>query len=153
MNWTRSAAVTTSLVLGCASLPTLAALGGSADSVRSDAAALRSQLTARAGTQAAYTVQRLSLDDGTVVDQYISSAGKVFAVNWRGPRPPDLTLLFGEYFTEYDQASTRPHKRQSHMQIDTGRMRYVTGGHMRAYWGTAYVPALLPAGLTMEDVQ
>jgi len=28
-----------------------------------------------------------------------------------------------------------------------------TGGHMRAYFGRAYVPELVPQGVTIEEIQ
>jgi hypothetical protein len=136
-----------------ASLPARAALGGAADSVQADATALKSQVAQHAVTQTAYTVQRLTADNGTVVDEYLSSAGKVFALHWSGPRPPDLSQLLGSYFSEYQAVATQPHLRSSQVQVDTANMSYRAGGHMRAFWGTAWVPALLPAGLSLGDLK
>ena len=90
MNPSRTAIAAVCLAATLSSLPAQAALGGAADSVQNDAASLKSQAAPRADAQSsAYSVQRLSLDNGTVVDEYLSPAGTVFAVHWRGPRPPD----------------------------------------------------------------
>lgn len=148
----------TAIAAACAaasliSAPAGAALGGSADSVQADAAALKTQATPRATSQASYTVQRLSLANGTVVDEYLSSAGTVFALSWKGPRQPALSQLLGSYYVEYQSAYAQPHVHTNHVRIEATNLRYSAGGHMRAYWGTAYVPALLPAGLGMGDLK
>lgn len=135
------------------SAPAGAALGGAADSVQADAAALKTQATPRAAGQASYTVQRLNLADGTVVDEYLSGAGTVFALGWKGPRQPALSQLLGSYYVEYQAAYAQPHVHNNHVRIETANLRYSAGGHMRAYWGAAYVPALLPAGLSAGDLK
>jgi Protein of unknown function (DUF3443)/Protein of unknown function (DUF2844) len=52
---------------------------------------------ARSRTQAS-PVEVISTPAGVVVNEYVSSAGTVLAVSWRGPRHPDLALLLGPYF-------------------------------------------------------
>jgi hypothetical protein len=129
--------------------PAWAALGGTADSVQSDAVVLSGRLETRAGE--GYSVQRLTLPTGTVVDEYASAAGTVFALTWRGAYPPELSQLLGSYFAEYQAAHAQPHPRRSHVQLDTADMVYRSGGHMRAFWGSAQVPTLVPAELKAED--
>ena len=48
-----------------------------------------------------YTVQEVQLETGTMVQQYVTSAGLVFAISWRGPVLPDLSILLGDYFNEF----------------------------------------------------
>lgn len=134
--------------------PARAALGGTADSVQADAAALKSRAAPRADARSnAYSVQRLSLDNGTVVDEYLSPAGIVFAVHWSGPRPPDLQPLLGSYFVEYRNYYSQPRVHTSQVRIEGTNLRYAAGGHMRAWWGTAWVPALVPAGLDTGELK
>jgi hypothetical protein len=130
-----------------------AALGETAASVRADAATLHSTAVARASSRHEFSVQRMTLPSTTVVDQYLSTDGTVFALRWRGPTPPDLSQLFGAYFPDYQALATQPHRRRARVHVDTGRMIYEAGGHMRDYWGLAYVPALMPAGVTEDDLQ
>ena len=56
-----------------------------------------------------YNVHEMQSAAGTVVREYISSAGesagKVFAVTWQGPWPPDMRQLLGSYFEQYMQAA------------------------------------------------
>lgn len=136
------------------SLPAWAALGGTADSVQTDAAALKTRAAPRADVQStAYSVQRLSLDNGTVIDEYLSPAGTVFAVHWSGPRPPDLKPLLGSYYVEYQNYYAQPHAHTNQVRIEGTNLRYAAGGHMRSWWGTAWVPALVPAGLNSGDLK
>jgi hypothetical protein len=148
------AAIAVGLTASLTSLPTWAALGGTADSVQTDAASLNSRVAPRADVQStAYSVQRLSQDNGTVIDEYLSPAGTVFALHWRGPRPPDLKPLLGSYYVEYQNYYSQPHVHTSHVRIEGTNLRYAAGGHMRAYWGTAWVPTLVPAGLNTGDLK
>ena len=154
MTISRTSLATAGLAAALACGPALAALGGAADSVQADAAALKSQAAPRADVQStAYSVQRLSLDNGTTVDEYLSPAGTVFALHWRGPRPPDLGQLLGTYAVEYQNYYSQPRAHTNHVQIEGTNLRYAAGGHMRSWWGTAWVPALVPAGLNTGDLK
>src|SRR5665647_3966267 len=55
-----------------------------------------------------YTLHEVQLENGTIVREYATPAGQVFAVAWRGPVLPDLSALLGGYFNtfkaETDQA-------------------------------------------------
>ncbi|MGH8461430.1 MAG: DUF2844 domain-containing protein [Stenotrophobium sp.] len=146
-------ALAAALLAALGSFPVWAVLGGAATSIQSDAAALKSAVTPRTTNHADFTVQRLTLPNGTLVDEYVSVSGTVFALTWHGMRPPDLSQLLGTYFAEYHAAviAPRPHSRP--VQINTGRMTYRAGGHMRSYWGSAQVPALFPADVTAEDIK
>ncbi len=149
MNIVRSTFFATSLVLAMGPQSAAAALGEAATSVPSDVAVLRGDVSAHRE----FIVLRMTLPSTTVVDEYISSSGIVFAVNWHGPRSPDLSQLLGAYFSEYQTVAAQPHQRRSHVRIDTGRLIYESAGHMRDYWGTAYAPALMPVGVTEGDLQ
>jgi hypothetical protein len=154
MHMPRISITVASLAAALACAPAWAALGGTADSVQADAAALKSQVAARSDVRSAsYTVQRLSQDNGTVIDEYLSASGTVFAVHWSGARPPDLSQLLGSYYVEYQAAYAQPQAHSNHVRIEGTNLRYSAGGHMRSYWGTAYVPALLPAGLDTEGLK
>jgi hypothetical protein len=153
MDLTRTAVAAAGVAAFLAVAPAGAALGGTADSVQADAAALKTQAAPRAASQASYTVQRLSLDNGTVVDEYLSSGGTVFALSWKGARQPDLAQLLGSYYVEYQNYYSQPRAHTNHVRIEGTNLRYAAGGHMRAFWGTAYVPALVPAGLSTGDLK
>jgi hypothetical protein len=130
--------------------PALAALGGDQASVEADAAQMKGTRTVT--TNAKYVVHEIVLPSGTAVREYLS-AGRIFAVAWRGPWLPDMTILLGSYFERYQKAS-RSH-RSSHRPfvIDGPDLVVRSGGHMRAFFGEAHVPALLPKGVRVEELQ
>ena len=131
--------------------PAFAALGGDAASVSADAAKMKSQTRARAAS--GYTVNELTLDSGTVVREYVSADGKVFAVTWKGPVLPDLQQTLGTYFQEFKAAAATPHSGHHHLNVDHPEFVMRSGGHMRAWSGKAYVPALLPPNFSLSEIQ
>ena len=131
--------------------PAHAVLGAGIESVAGDQSALggeRSEIT-RSG----FTVEAITTAAGIVVNEYASGAGTVFAVSWRGPRHPDLSLLLGPYFAEYQAAANQPATHRRGLRIQTGNVVVETGGHPGDLWGRAYLPAQLPSGVGAEDIQ
>lgn len=142
-------------LLGPASLPALAALGGDVDSVQADGTHLKAELRA-ATPGAGYSVQQLELPSGTVVSEYVSPSGTVFGVSWHGPTMPNLHQLLGTYFQQYVAASSLARHNgatRRHFQIRQPDLIVQSGGRMRSYYGRAYVPSLLPANVTADDIQ
>jgi Protein of unknown function (DUF2844) len=130
-----------------------AALGGSADSVTTDRKAL-SAAHRSTTTRAGYTIQEIA-SDATTVREYVSTTGVVFAVAWNGLMHPDLTTLLGSYSGEYQTAlrkTSRKHGlRRQHVQSE--QIVVEKWGHMRNLQGRAYVPALIPAGVTSDEIK
>ena len=148
------------LSLAIAAAPALAALG-QAPSVAPPSSALSSAPAARAlaaspaaGTSL-YTSHPLQLENGTLVQEYATPAGLVFAVSWRGPVLPDLSLLLGEFFGGYkletDQARALG-KRGSIVNVANKKLIVRSTGRMRSFAGYAYAPELIPAGVNIHDV-
>jgi hypothetical protein len=140
------------LVAGSVTLPAFAALGGDAASVDADVAKMKGQALATAVS--GYTVSQITLPSGTVVKEYVSSEGKVFAVTWRGMSVPDLSQTLGTYFAEYKAAaSATPHASHHNLTVQQPDLVVQTGGHMRSWYGRAYAPGLLPPNLSLGDIK
>jgi hypothetical protein len=139
------------LVSQTACLPAMAALGGDATTVEADRARMKGQV--RVTSAASYTVHEITTGTNTVVREYVSPAGKVFAVSWHGPTLPDLQQTLGSYYDDYQIAATTPHSGHRHLSIDRSDLVVHSNGRMRAFYGQAYVPALLPANFTIADIQ
>lgn len=142
-------------LLGQASLPALAALGGTVDTVQADGTRLKAEIKA-ATPAAGYTVQQLQLPSGTVVSEYVAPNGTVFAVSWHGPTMPSLQQILGTYFQKYVSASSvAPHNAATHrhFQIREPDLIVQSNGRMRFYYGRAYVPSLIPANVTADEIQ
>lgn len=127
--------------------PAAATLGEDADSVRTDRARLQAALEIR--DAAKFAVHRLLLPSGTTVSEYVSPAGMVFAVSWQGPEIPDLQQVLGRYFAAYVEAV----KNRNAPSADPSGLMVQTGGHMRAYFGRAYVAGMLPRGVLAEEIE
>jgi hypothetical protein len=139
------------MLAGSVTLPAFAALGGDASSVDADVAKMKGQ--ARPTPAGGYTVNEITLPSGTIVREYISAGGKVFAVTWRGMSQPDLQQTLGSYFEQYKAAAAAPHAGHNHLTIRQPELVLDSGGHMRAWRGKAYVPALLPPNFSVDDIQ
>jgi hypothetical protein len=131
--------------------PARAALGGAADSVESDRLSMKA-LTRPAPT-GALRKQELQLPSGTVVTEYLGSTGQVYAVTWHGPTLPNLQLVLGNYFGSLKAAAGQPAVRRRLVRVNTPDIVIESGGKMRAFAGRAWVPNLLPSGVTPADIQ
>ncbi|HUN75977.1 MAG TPA: DUF2844 domain-containing protein [Steroidobacteraceae bacterium] len=142
-------------ILTLTSLPALAGLGGDVSSVSVDRANMRAQLRGTTPGKA-FSVEQLELPSGTVVSEYISPDGKVFAVSWRGPTKPDLRQTLGSYFDQVVAASKQaPHSpaTRRHFQIRQSDLVFESNGRMRDFYGRAYIPSLLPPNVSSADIQ
>lgn len=128
--------------------PAGAALGGDAASVKVDRQAMNGSLTSQ--PEDAYAVYRIQTPGGLVVKEFVSSAGRVFAITWRGPVLPNLRQLLGDYFDQYQQAADQARGAQGRrgmLVIHPPGLVVLSGGHMRAFFGKAYLPDEMPSGV------
>jgi hypothetical protein len=135
------------------SLPAVASLGGTPDSINTD----RVQLNGALATHqlASCTVQEIKMPTGTVVREYVSSAGMVFAVAWQGPFKPNLQQLFGSYFEQYAAAAKEQKAKyvgRRPMALKLPGLVVERSGYMRAEYGHAYIPQQVPAGVNVEEL-
>jgi hypothetical protein len=128
-------------------------LGEPAGSVVSDRKAFSAVQRATI-TRNGYTVMEFE-SDANVVREYISPAGVVFAVAWNGLSHPDLTSLLGSYVAEYKQALQQTPRRrdQHHFQEKTNNVIVEKWGHMRNLQGRAYISALIPVGVSIDEIK
>ena len=141
------------LVLPGLSLPAMASLGGNVSSIESDRAQMKA--SAQVTQHNAYDVHEIQMAGGTVVDEYVSTEGTVFAVAWHGQFVPPMQQILGTYFQQYTAALEARPKMYGHRPLDIEQPGLVvqTGGHMRAHFGRAYIPGLLPQGMTVSQIQ
>lgn len=142
-------AVDASAALG--QTPSWPASAGSASST-SATKRLNSTLSAPATT---YQVFEVQLENGITIKEYTRPDGVVFAVTWRGPVLPDLSVLLGTYFQTFQQATEQIRlagKRGGPVNISTDGLVVHSGGRMRHFVGHAYAPALVPNGMVIQNV-
>jgi hypothetical protein len=150
--FSRRAAVELCSVL-CWSAPAGAHLGGDLSGVGADA--LKLQGAVSTSMLVDYDVQQIATAVGGRVSEYLTRGGEVFAITWSGAAPPDLTQLLGPYFAEYAAALTSLHHPGSKrsMRVVTPTLIVESSGHLRAYSGRAYLPALVPAGVALANIR
>jgi hypothetical protein len=138
-------------ILAAAALPVGATLGGSAESVVTDQSKFHAKRAVVERRE--YTVHEITGDDGTVIREYVTPAGKVFGVSWTGPTIPDLVQLLGTYNAEFQTAIRAKRGRRSGAAIHNPDLVVESSGHMRGFRGRAYLNSMLPSGVSEEVVQ
>jgi hypothetical protein len=128
-----------------------AALGAPYASIETDQAESHASLkvTARAN----YEVHELTLPSGTLVREYVTTSGVVFAVAWNGPSKPNLSQLLGPYFADLSAAAQNNRSGHNHLDLSRSDLVIQAGGHMRAFSGRAYLVAAIPAGVSSDDLR
>jgi hypothetical protein len=128
-------------------------LGGDLSSVEADRVHVNanSHITMRQN----YTVHELQSPAGTVVREYASPSGRVFAVAWQGPAMPDMKQLLGSHFEEFQRAAEVQNRRGGHgpLIIQHPRLVVELGGHMRSFVGRAYLPDEVPSEVANEEIR
>jgi hypothetical protein len=130
-----------------------ATLGEQATSTASDRKAITAVQRATTSRNG-YSVQETE-SDATIVREYVSLTGQVFGIAWNGLTHPDLSPLLGSYASEYQNAlplTPRKPGRRRH-QVKTDRIVVEKWGHMRNLQGRAYAPALIPPGVTVDEIK
>lgn len=133
-----------------------ATLGGDSASVDADRLHMKVARAARQNipTNGSYTVHETTLPSGTLVREYVSNAGVVFAVTWSGPFIPDLRQLLGLHFdtmvARQSAQSNAGHRFYSQREAD---LVIESGGHQGNFVGRAYLKSAIPAGVNEQEIQ
>ena len=126
-------------------------LGGAQASIQADGVAWQAPAVATMSASGArFTVFTHTTPEGVKVRQFVSTTGLVFAVAWDGPLLPDMERLLGGHFPLYQNALQQ---RKRSVRVDTPSLSLESGGMMRAFVGRAYLPDLLPVGVTAVELQ
>ncbi|KUM03244.1 DUF2844 domain-containing protein [Chromobacterium subtsugae] len=139
------------LLLLAAPLLARAELGQKLDAAQ--AASGGKQMTALAPAGGAFSVQQSQDAAGRLIKQYAAADGTVFAVAWSGGSLPDLQQLLGSYFPAYRQAQLANRNGLNVMRGQVGSFVVSSHGRMGAFKGFAYDSALLPAGVTPDQLK
>jgi Protein of unknown function (DUF2844) len=153
LRWTYFRWLAGMVCLAALNLPAMASLGGNLDSVGADRAHMNARLTVSSND--GFNIHQIQAPEGIVVDEYVSSTGTVFAVAWHGAFVPDMQQIMGSSFAQYSAALRSEQKHYGHhpLNIQQSGLVVQTGGHMRNYFGRAYIPSLLPQGFNPDTIQ
>lgn len=138
------------LIFFLQSVPSWAVLGQPVASVHTDQQRMRGEV--RAVAHQGYSIQQITAPDGGVVKEYVSPVGMVFALSWQTRTMPNLQQLMGSYFPEFQQAARSKSRRRRGVVTRSNQLVVESGGHMRAFHGRAYVPALFPPNVPLSVI-
>jgi hypothetical protein len=127
-----------------------ATLGEPETTVASDAAEFKASV--KSTEQTNYRVHEIQLPSGTVLREFATLGGSVFAVAWRGPALPNLQQTLGSFFAAYAAAAKAPHAGHHHLAVQQDNFVMQSSGHMRAFSGRAYLPQAIPAGVSLDEL-
>jgi hypothetical protein len=132
--------------------PARASLSGDAASVLRDAEELHG--TVQSSKLQQFEIQEIVTDNGMQVREFLTRDGIVFAVTWAGPVLPDLQRLLGAQYPVYTAAlAARDHLGLVRsVRIATSGLVVESDGHLRAFAGRAYLPAMIPAGVSVAQL-
>ncbi len=140
------------LGLALSAAPGYASLGGNESSVGADQAQLKGRMLRTVRAQN-YDVHEIQASTGTVIREYVSPAGHVFAVTFQGATLPNMQQVMGTYYDQYVRAAQARGVTHGPLVIrEPGLVVQITG-RMRALRGRAYVPEMVPTGVTVEAIQ
>ncbi len=142
----------TLLVLLLAISPAWAALGQPESSVDADGQYLHGRIHRE--LHDTYRLLLITDPTGTQVREFVTPKGLVFGISWQGPFVPSMQQLLGTHFAYLRQfAQAQKERRGGPLMIQTDDFVFTSGGRMRAYHGRAFLPNLLPPGVSPEVVQ
>jgi hypothetical protein len=157
-------------------LPSFASLGGDLNSVLSDQ--LQFQGSEKVTQMGSYEIHEIQMQasqspisqpatstatqagsaagaNPTVIREYVSPAGVVFAVAWHGPFLPNMRQLLGSHFQQFVDAVKLQSPRRGRHPLQVVQPDFVVqiSGNSRFHTGRAYLPEMLPSGVQPEAVQ
>jgi hypothetical protein len=139
-------------VLLALAFPAWASLGDNVTSVQNDKVHMKGTLRSVAAQR--YVKHEIHVPTGQLVREFVSPDGTVFGVAWEGPCQPDLQQVLGSYFEPMKQA-VAAQQRHGHgpIFVETSDFVFQQGGHIRSFHGRAYVPAMVPQGVDVTEIQ
>jgi hypothetical protein len=130
-----------------------ATLGESADSIATNMKTL-SAVRSSTKTFSKYSIHEFQSETITI-REYVSPSGIVFGIAWNGLTYPDLTPLLGSYASEHQKAASHIKRQPGHkyVKVESDNVVVEKWGHMRNLQGRAYAPALIPQGVSTDEIK
>ncbi|MGJ7499728.1 DUF2844 domain-containing protein [Variovorax sp. ZT5P49] len=108
--------------------------------------------SATAEAAASWSMREVTLPDGLIQREYLTTDGTVFAVAWRGSHRPELSVLLGTRYATQMSRNARELRQQGRGSHGTTSQADETfavhaSAHQRSSTGVAWLPRMLPPGL------
>lgn len=130
-----------------------AGLGEGQASIESDRVRMSARHSVARGQQ--YAVHELKSPNGSLLQQFVSGNGQVFAVRWNTQYKPDLSTLLGTSFEDYRVVANMAAQRggiQRQFHHEGSDLVVQSSGHLHVFSGYAYRRSLLPYGLNPKSI-
>ncbi|WP_080411741.1 DUF2844 domain-containing protein [Burkholderia ubonensis] len=117
---------------------------------------LASTTSASASPNASYSIIETHLSAGDILREYMSIEKRVFAVTWSGRHMPDMAILLGSYFGEYQTAmgsQNPPRNPRDPVVIVLGNLTVYISGRMGNFSIHAWLPHALPIGMLSDSIR
>jgi len=131
--------------------PAYAGLGDEVASVEKDRVGMQAKLHVSKRTN--YDIHELTLDTGATVREFVGQDNMVFAVSWSGGWRPNLRDLFSKHYDRYVEGTRGRRYARGPVHIELPGMVIFMGGHLRHFFGYAYLTEQVPAGFLPENVK
>jgi hypothetical protein len=131
--------------------PAMAGVGQPLESIERDAAAIGGHVTEREGT-GKFSVREIVAPGDTRVREYVSPSGIVFAAAWIGQSMPDLKVLLASYYARYALQATANEHGAKVLVVDSPDFVLRIVKLPRSMAGAAYLPSLMPEGVSAGDL-
>ena len=128
-----------------------AELGGAPTTVQADARMLSG--ATRVEHAASFDRHEITQADGTVVREYVSPRGTVFAVAWSGRTTPDLKTLLGAHYASYAAEVARQRPSHHVLTVNTPDLVVTVVRYQHTGSGSASLPAEVPAGVLVGELK
>ena len=102
---------------------------------------------------APYSVRQSIDANGVTIREYVLSANVVFAVTWDGPVRPNMRALLGSYFANYVASGQNGVRGSVPLIEGNDDFRIESAGRLGRFFGMAWVPRLMPAGVRPGDLE
>ena len=131
--------------------PAHAALGASVASIASDQS--RAQGSLRTLELTDYRLHEIRAATGTLIREFSAPDGSVFAVAWEGPFLPDVRQLLGKSWDAYVAAARAKRRGRGPLVVRLPDLVVESAGHPRGFHGRAFLPQLVPPGVSLEAIR
>lgn len=105
-----------------------------------------------AGT-APYSMRQQRDANGVTIREYVLPNNLVFAVTWDGPVRPDMNALLGSYFPNFVNAGQNHARGSGPLVAGSDEFHVESAGRLGRFFGMAWLPRLMPAGVRPRDLQ
>jgi hypothetical protein len=131
--------------------PAHAGLGDEVAAVEKDRTTMQAKL--RVSKHPSYDIHELALETGATVREFVGADNKVFAVSWSGGWRPNLRDLFSTHYDRYIEGTRGLRHARGPVRIELPGMVVYMGGHLRHFFGYAYLTEQVPAGFLPQEVK